>query len=99
MALPLPQLRINKPIFREVDVRMHRWNWDPNPDKCIFFQGHRAPGWRHGVLLLLAVILLYPISPLLHLLKHKNSESAFRGMGLFLSLSHFPVLSVVLGCD
>lgn len=37
----------------------------------------------------------YPISPLFHLVKHMASESAFRGMGLFLSLSLFP--SVIYG--
>lgn len=35
------------------------------------------------------------INPLFHLVKHMASESAFRGMGLFLSLSLFP--SVIYG--
>lgn len=51
-----------------------------------------ATNCRHGFVGLFFCLLssCYPISPLFHLVKHMASESAFKGMGLFLSLSLFP---------
>lgn len=51
-----------------------------------------ATNGRHGLLGRHFCLLssCYPIRPLFHLVKHMANESAFRGMGLFLSLSLFP---------
>lgn len=63
----------------------------------IYSRAAIAANGRHGLLGVQFCLLssCYPISPLFHLVKHMASESAFRGMGLFLSLSLFP--SVIYG--
>lgn len=63
----------------------------------IYSRAAVTTNYRHGLLGMHFRLLssCYPISPLFHLVKHMASKSAFRGMGLFLSLSLFP--SVIYG--
>ena len=58
----------------------------------IYSRAALATNGRHGLLGLHFCLLssCYPIRPLFHLVKHMANKSAFRGMGLFLSLSLFP---------
>lgn len=88
-----PNKELTNPFLEKMDIRTHRQNWDYGH----LFQGCYSYQLQHGLLGMRFRLLLscYLVSLLFHLVKHMASESAFRGMGLFLSLSLFP--SVICG--